>query len=185
MKKLMVLAVAALLCGLMVPATGGAVDLIADGRGTHFDAGDVTFSSDGSGLTVTVTAAAPWCFKDVHIDVQTDPGSFPKVGKGNPKLGAFAYKQDFDFAGLAVTTTASAFFPGVTTGIFVVAVHAGIVDKSKADPTGVGEVTVDVNGDTILDAADYTYESAWIDGLPFGGKNWAMYYQITLPVPAP
>jgi len=186
MKKLMVLAVAALLVGLMVPAMCGAVDLISDGRDTAFKAGEVTFSFDGANFTVTVSAAAPWCLKDVHIDVQKNLADFPTLKKGNPNLKAFAYKQDFDFEVSACTSSVSQSFTGFNAGDPVyVAVHAAIVNKTIADSNADGEVDVDVNGDGLLDANDYTYESAWISGTPFGGKNWGMYLTTTVPAPMP
>jgi hypothetical protein len=183
-KKLMILALAALVVGLMVPAMCGAADLIADGRDAPFDAGDVSFSFDGTNFVVQVTPAPPWCLKDVHIDVQTDPGDFPTVKKGNPKLQAFAYKEDFIFEGTACTSSVSQSFTGFSQDQTVyVAVHAAIVDKTAADTNDDGVVDVDVNSDGLFDANDYTYESAWIDGTSFGGKNWAMYLETTVPAP--
>lgn len=167
---------------MMLPAMSGAADLIADGRDTAFDAGDVNFSFDGTNFTVQVVTASPWCLKDVHIDVQTDPAQFPVLKKGNPKLQAFAYKEDFSFEGQSCTSSVSQSFTGFSAGQTVyVAVHAAIVDKTAADTDGDGVVDVDVNGDGLFDANDYTYETAWIDGTPFGGSNWAMYLQVTVP----
>ena len=186
-KKLMVLVLGTLLVSMAGAGMGGAADLIGDGRETAFDAGEVNFSFDGANFIVEVAAAAPWCLKDVHIDVQDDPGNFPMVQKNNPKLSAFAYKEDFTFEGMACTSSVSQSFPGFSEGQTVyVAVHAAIVDKTGADPDGDGVIDVDVNEDGFLNADDFTYESAWIDGTPFGGKNWAMYLQATVPAaPAP
>ncbi len=98
----------------------------------------------------------------------------------------FAYREDFDFEGEACTSSVSQSFTGFTEGQTVyVAVHAALVDKTAADTNSDGVVDVDVNGDGLFDADDYTYESAWIDGTPFGGRNWAMYLETTVPTAAP
>jgi hypothetical protein len=182
MRKLMVLALAAMLAGFMIPAVCGAqVNLIADGRDAPDVVGTVTPSVVGDDLSVTYAMDSPWCLKDAHVDVQMDDANFPVNNGGNVKMRDFGSKAEFPFEcdnGSAPCTggwtavfslTAIGANPGDTVYI---AAHAGIVDNSLG--------CEDDNEDL------WVHESAWADGTAFhqdGKKNWAMYFEYVIPGP--
>ena len=155
MKKLMVLALAALLVGLVVPAY--AVDLTADGPEENLQVGTVTASVVGGKVQVDYNITEiGWVITEWHVHVATDPGDIPQTGSGNPKVGKFDY-FDEDIT------------PGIT-GVSVPTVDAVAGTYYLAAQA------------VVYKEADLREESAWAgynEGSEFPGRNWASYFTFT------
>ncbi len=70
------------------------VDLFA---GQHTNVGSVNVFDDGDYLIVTFTTIEGWYITETHVDIQTDPDDFPLTKSGNPKVGQFAYSDEYDY----------------------------------------------------------------------------------------
>lgn len=94
-----------------------------------------------------------WCLTETHLDVQLDPANFPQTGSGNPKVGHFAYGQTLGCVSSWSQTINLNTFPDWTEGdVLYIAAHANVRDQSLIE------------------------ETAWGEGDPFPGNNWAMYF---------
>ena len=159
----MVLAIAAPVLA-QVPYT---TDLIADGRGSAQDVGDLIVESDGASLEVTYQideANTEWRLEETHLYVGDAAPS-----KSAP--GRFAYKHE-ELGGVAADS-----YEILLTevdldndGKVYIAAHAEL----RKDTGLIDELT----GEPI-----YEYETAWAQGdEPIGkGKNWATCFEVEVP----
>lgn len=107
-------------------------------------------------LNYAITEPA-WCLMATHLDVQTDPANFPQTKSGNPKVGLFAYGEDLSCEPTWEITIDLSSIEGWVEGMPIyIASHAEVFN-------GTDE------------------ESAWGEGLPFPGNNWAMYFEYEPP----
>jgi hypothetical protein len=151
-KKLMILALAAMLVGLVVPAY--AVDLTADGPEENLQVGTVTANLDGGKVRVEYEITEPgWVITEWHLAVATDLGDIPQTGSGNPKVGKFElFDEDITPGVTGVTIT----YPDALSLPVFIAAHAVVYKE-----------------------ADLREETAWAgynEGSPFPGRNWASYF---------
>jgi len=186
MKKLIYLIVLALILGLVltgcsllsnisqVPATeqsgiinltkgtSGAITLYAD---QDIPVGTVSVWNDCTDLHVTYDITEPnWVMTETHLAVVTDLSEFPTNKAGNPKVGLFPHKREYDFIdGVREDTYTISDTRGVGTTLYIAA-HA-VVEKQ-------------IEGEIIQE------EPVWGAGTDFSGKNWATYftYNIALAV---
>lgn len=145
-------------------------NLIADGRDTASDVGDLAIDIDGTVSFQIDEAGTGWRLEETHLYVGDEAPA-----KSSP--GRFPYKHE-DLGGTAsdvyVIDLAAADIDG--DGIVYVAAHAELIMQIGVDPE---------TGEPV-----YADESTWAEGdEPIGkGKNWATYFSVTVPVaetPAP
>lgn len=174
MKKLIVLLLVATLAVAMIPTVVMAqaslpfmTDLIADGRDTALDVGDLDVDTDGTITFQIDEASTDWRLEETHLYVGDEAPA-----KSAP--GQFLYKHE-ELGGAAsdvyIVDLAAADLDG--DGIVYVAAHARLIIQNGVDPD---------TGDPI-----YVYETAWAQGdEPIGkGKNWAMFFSVIVPVVEP
>jgi hypothetical protein len=140
-------------CGLVTTVT-----LYA---GQTIDVGTVEIANDGTTLCVTYRTTGAWYLTENHLDIALAPGEIPQTNSGNPRPGRFSYshvlatptqmdEHCFSLADLG-------YAPGTT---LYVAAHSKVVRMAN----GVRVQT----------------ETAWGDGEPFPGANWATYMAHTI-----
>jgi hypothetical protein len=153
-----------------------AVDLIADGRETAEDVGDVivtpTVDADGNpALVVEFVVTAPWSLVCTHVAVGTVDADgnlygIPMNRSGNPKVGKFPYE-----AGDIIT------IPPIPEGnLLVIAAHAEI-EKPMLDDEG--NPVYDDEGNLIMieeTAWGIANEAEGEEGGEFPGSSWASYF---------
>lgn len=123
-------------------------DLLA---GQNMDAGNVTIYNTQDSLYIFVETSGNWKLTSTKIYVGTLAG-MPQTSTGNPKVGQFPYKKNFNpSATSSLTVISLAGLPAC----YIVAVHADLQEV--------------VNG-TIVQT-----QTGWGNGTPIPGNNWAMY----------
>jgi uncharacterized protein (TIGR02145 family) len=130
----------------------------------NYFAGTVTatFNVTGNQLTIAYsTINTDYCLKETHLDVQIDPANFPQTKTGNPKVGQFAYGATLGcktgWTQVVDLTTVTGWIQNATVYI---AAHANVKKSTRGN------------------------ETAWANGLPFPGNNWAMYFLCYPPLNA-
>jgi hypothetical protein len=123
-------------------------DLLA---GQSIDAGNVTIYNTADSLYIFVETSGNWRLTSTKIYVGTLAG-MPQTSTGNPKVGQFPYKKNFNPSS---TTSLTAISLANLPACYIVAVH---VDLQEV-----------VNG-TIVQT-----QTGWANGSPMPGANWAMY----------
>lgn len=175
MKKLIMLLLVATLAVAVVPVAVMAqailpftTDLIADGRDTALDVGDLTVGIDGTITFQVDEASTDWRLEETHLYVgdkppaKSSPGQFPYKNEELGGVDSDSYTVDLAAADLNHD------------GTVYIAAHAELIMQIGVDPD---------TGEPI-----YADETAWAEGdEPIGkGKNWATCFSVTLPVePAP
>lgn len=132
--------------------------------GQNMEAGTVTVAHDSSFVYVTYTTTGGWELTQTHLAVASSLDGIPQTGAGNPRPGRFAYSEAH--ADGTTTYTYAVPIPYDTTSsqlVLTIAAHA-VVQQ------------VDANGKVIQT------QTGWADGLPFPGKNWATYLQVSIPI---
>ena len=140
------------------------VDLIA---GQFTDVGSVMVTHDGINIYVTYYIDEPgWCLKETHLHVASNFAGIPQTKSGNPKVGHFQFKSGHDCVQSYMYTVPIIWALGAEV---VVAAHAVVAYDNAG-------------GDALTKAAsdESSNETAWGDGLPFPGNNWAMYFDYTI-----
>ena len=142
------------------PTVCAETDLVR-GR-THIDTGDVevTRNEDGS-MDVTYVVDAPWCFTELHLDIENDPALFPQKN-GNAIPGKFEYK--YDPTGCHDTYTFNIPVEEIPTGDQIcVAAHAALKKPQTCYDNGVPYPCPQT-------------ATGWGLGTDFTGSNWSMYF---------
>ena len=111
--------------------------------------GTVTVETDGTTINVTYNTINGWEIDATHLYVG-DCESRPANNPGNPLIGQFPYKEIHNSGTTEYMYSISSAEVGCSG---CVAAHAEVRD---------------INGGT---------ETAWADGLPYGGSSWAMYFE--------
>jgi hypothetical protein len=132
---------------------GFSSDLLAGRK--LIDVGDV-YVYGGIG-TLIIEYKVEGCYLlETHLMVVDDPGLFPVTKKGNPQVGLFTYSTvPHD----PITTEFTYEVPVSGSGPFYIAAHAVVFCGCKV-------------------------QTAWGDtdgASSFGGKNWAFYFEFSLP----
>jgi hypothetical protein len=129
--------------------------------GQHSDAGDITVASDGTYLFVMYTTADGWKLTETHLAVGATVADIPQTKSGSPKNGQFAYSSTHN---------------GVTTYVYAVPL-ASVGATAGSTVTIAAHAVVTQDGTTTTKRT----ETAWGEGTQFEGKNWAMYFEYTIP----
>ncbi len=176
-KKLIVLALAALLVGLLCFTQVWAAALIADGGdGVGINVGAIDITVSGGNLTYTYTTTENWRLAEIHLNAATTSEGLLFKGK-NSSPGKFPVKVE-EFSPDPYPTVATDTVPlsvfGIASdyaGTIYIAAHAALVqDADDNDIPDLDEFDVEIE------------ESAWGAGTAFGHSNWAMFFTTT---PAP
>ncbi|MFC2008532.1 hypothetical protein ACFLUT_00550 [Chloroflexota bacterium] len=155
MKKRVMLTLAlGLVAALSVPMSVGAeaqsVDLLA---GQDMPVGTVEVWNDGWNLYVVYTIDAEgWAMTEAHLAVAEELADVPQTKKGNPKVGKFAYCEEF-----------------------VEPVTEWMVTIPLGDLEAGDELVIAAHA-AVVNAAEELEETAWAEGRPFPWKNWAMWF---------
>ena len=123
------------------------VNLIA---GQHIIAGTLSINTNEDDLILTYRTSGEWTITETHMSIgDCDELTFPTTGAGNPKIGRF--------------------------------------EHSTSHSDGVSEVVYYINKDAIADSYCFaahavvesaeSSETAWAEGVDFGGNSWAMYVE--------
>lgn len=139
-------------------------DLIADGRDTALDVGDLTVAADGTITFQIDEASTDWRLAETHLYVgdvaptRSSPGKFPLKNEELGGVPADVYNVDLVAADLNGD------------GIVYIAAHAELIMQIGEDPE---------TGEPI-----YADETAWAQGdESIGkGKNWATFFSVTVSV---
>ena len=116
--------------------------------GQHHEAGTVSVDNDGENLIITYSTNPDWTINLTHLSIgNCDEQSFPTTGSGNPKVGKFEHTEPHSAGTNEVVYMISL---DVVEDNYCFAAHAEVTW-----PTGE--------------------ETAWANGIDFGGKSWAMY----------
>lgn len=139
--------------------------LIAGGGNvvSAIDAGDVLVWNDAENLYVKYLTAEGWCLTETHLHIAISLGDIPQKN-GNPIPGQFDISRFLicaisDEIGIPLENFDLA--PG---DMIYVASHASLVENLPVEYS-----------DGPLE------ETAWGDGEPFAGANWATYFTYTVP----
>jgi hypothetical protein len=140
-------------CGLV-----SSVTLFA---GRTIDVGAVVIANDGERLCVTYNTTGTWFLTENHLDIALTPGEIPQTNSGNPRPGQFSYSHilttPVQTDEHCFTLAELGYEPGA---VLYIAAHSKVVRME--------------NGRTVQS------ESAWGDGIPFPGANWATYMEHTI-----
>jgi hypothetical protein len=140
-------------CGLVTTVT-----LLA---GRTIDVGTVVIANDGERLCVTYNTSGAWLLTENHLDIALTPDEIPQTNSGNPRPGQFSYSHiltvPVQMDEHCFTLAELGYEPGA---VLYVAAHSKVVR---------------MEGGRAVQS-----ETAWGDGLPFPGANWATYMEHTI-----
>ncbi len=140
-------------CGLVTTVT-----LFA---GQTIDVGTVVIANDGANLCVTYNTAGDWFLTENHLDIALTPEEIPQTGSGNPRPGQFTCSHTLQTPVQSdehcFTLDELGYQPG---DALYIAAHSKVI-RIENDRT-------------------VQTETAWGDGLPFPGANWATYIEHTV-----
>lgn len=120
--------------------------------GQHDQAGSVSVDIEGEDLVITYTTQEDWVINATHMSIgNCGEQEIPTTGSGNPKIGKFEHGTN----------------------------HSA----------GVNEVVYYINRESLNDLYCFAAhavvtgpdgeETAWAEGIEFGGNSWAMYVEAT------
>lgn len=124
-------------------------DLIA-GQNILVGTVDVTYDSGNSTITVTYTTTGGWTLEESHLWVG-ECAERPSNNPGNPLIGQFPYSEEHT---------------GETT-------YSYILDMTTENLDTIGCVAAHA----VVNGSNGENETAWADGLAYGGNSWAMYFE--------
>ena len=140
-------------CGLVTTVT-----LFA---GQTIDVGTVVIANDGERLCVTYNTTGNWYLTENHLDIALTPEEIPQTNSGNPRPGQFSYSHilttPVQTDEHCFTLAELGYEPGA---VLYIAAHSKVVRMENGEPVQT--------------------ETAWGDGLPFPGANWATYMEHTI-----
>ena len=117
----------------------------------NYVAGSVTIERDNENLFITYTATGEWSITETHISIgDCNEVEIPNTGSDNPKIGNFEYAGNHDNEQTVVYTINLSELN--ISDMYCLAAHAVVVGDNGA-------------------------ETAWAEGLDFGGNSWAMYVE--------
>jgi hypothetical protein len=125
--------------------------------GQDIDVGSVMVSIDGGTLCVAIQTTGGWVLTETHVAVATELDSIPQTGSGNPQVGQFLFQTEHNPPVTSFSYCTDPLDYLYEAGDVFIAVHARVE-------------LLDESGNPVQE------ETAWADGLPFPGRNWATYF---------
>jgi hypothetical protein len=123
------------------------VDLIA---GQHTVAGTLSIDVNENDLILIYRTSEDWLIYETHMSIgDCDVLTFPTTGAGNPKIGRFEHSTSHSDG---VNEVIYYINKEAVSDIYCFAAHAVVVSASGS-------------------------ETAWAEGIDFGGNSWAMYVE--------
>lgn len=123
------------------------VDLIA---GQHIVAGTLSIDMNENDLILTYKTTGDWLITETHMSIgECNVLTFPSTGAGNPKIGQFEHNTTHSDG---VNEVIYYIDKDAVSDIYCFAAHA-VVESSEGN------------------------ETAWAEGIDFGGNSWAMYVE--------
>jgi len=119
--------------------------------GQNYDSGNVEVAIEGENLLVTYTMEGDWLLKATHLYVG-DCSERPANNPGNPLIGQFPLAETHP---AGTTTFTYSISIATLPDCLCIAAHAEV-----SGPSG--------------------NETAWANGLPYGGSSWAMYFEYCI-----
>ncbi len=121
--------------------------------GQHHIAGTVTVDTDEEDLIITYRTNEDWTIRATHMSIgNCEDQSIPTTGSGNPKVGKFEHHTTHN--------------DGINEVIYR-------ISKDAIDENYCFAAHAEVVGPT-------GGETAWAEGTPFDGNNWAMFVEALL-----
>jgi hypothetical protein len=118
--------------------------------GQHYEAGTVTVDTDGVNLIITYRTNPDWSISATHMSIgNCEDQAIPTTGSDNPKIGRFAHGTEHV---VGVNQVVYYVDKNAFNDLYCFAAHAVVTG-----PEG--------------------QETAWAEGLDFGGNSWAMYVE--------
>lgn len=125
--------------------------------GQHIDMGTLMISNRDDGtLHITALLNDQWFAVESHMHITPDPADFPMTPKGNPKIGNFEYKEEYN--------------PGVQS----ISYSFSLTDLNLNEGDIV-YIAFHLSVERIVDGEIVQSETAWSHGIDFPGRSWAMY----------
>lgn len=116
----------------------------------NYEAGQVTVDTDGEDLIITYATQEDWVIKATHMSIgNCGEQEIPTTGSGNPKIGGFEHGTSHSEG---VNEVVYYINKEALNDLYCFAAHA---------------VVIGPNGE----------ETAWAEGIDFGGNSWAMYVE--------
>jgi len=125
--------------------------------GQSIDAGTVGVTITDGTLCIEIRTNDGWVLSETHVAVATELDSIPQTGSGNPKVGQFLFQTEHVPPVDSFSYCTDPLDYLYEAGDVFIAVHAKVLK-------------LDAAGDIVQE------ETAWADGLPFPGRNWATYF---------
>ena len=126
------------------------VNLIA---GQNMVAGTVSIDATEDDLVLTYSTVDGWEIKETHMSIgDCSELTFPSTGAGNPKIGKFEHATTHNES---VTEVIYLINKEAISEIYCFAAHAVVVKQGSN-------------------------ETAWAEGMDFGGNSWAMYVEADM-----
>ena len=123
------------------------LDLIA---GQHIIAGTMSIDANEEDIILTYRTNEDWAIKETHLSLgDCNLLTFPTTGADNPKIGRFEHSTTHSEAVREVSYFIN---KEAVSDIYCFAAHAVVVSAKGS-------------------------ETAWAEGIDFGGKSWAMYVE--------
>ncbi len=143
-------------------ATGDGADTVDLIAGQHIDVGDIKIWNNGESLFIEFNTTDGWSMTETHLAVATTVDDIPHTKKGNPIPGKFSHKATHN--------------P-------VVGQYTYKIGLESAEFAQVEKIFVAAHADVqrIEKGRVIQQETAWGEGEPFKGRNWATYttYVVT------
>lgn len=122
--------------------------------GQHIDAGIVSFDVYEDEIMISYETSGDWDISAVHFSLRDcEELTFPSTGSGNPKIGQFEYASEHEDG---INKVSYYFKIDELNSQFCIAAHA------------------------VVENANGEQETAWAEGMDFGGRSWAMYASVDL-----
>ncbi|WP_455142874.1 hypothetical protein [Candidatus Hodarchaeum mangrovi] len=130
--------------------------------GQNIEVGTASVWNDELNLYIKYETINEWYLLETHLHVATNFNDIPQTPSGNPKIGLFTYSNTFD--------------PLITEFLYTISLN----DWNFGDMLYIAAhaVVQKIENDVVIQE-----ETAWADGDPFSGNNWATYFWFILEKP--
>ncbi len=125
--------------------------------GQHIDVGTVNIlNTDDGFLHVFAFLTGDWYAIESQLHLANDPSEFPMTPKGNPKIGNFDYKLEYDPPTQMVH-------------------YEFLLDSLGFEEGDIFYTALHITVQRIVNDQGIQTETAWPEGPEFPGNSWAMY----------